>query len=168
MPFTTNLPPENTNPWYTDIVAAWSALTTFVNNLETSLAAKVNSSTYTSGMAAKADNASVVHLAGAETISGVKTFSGGINVPDNSLAIADVAGLASALAGGGGGSGDDFVRREYPIGSGLYPPRGVADEREVRWLGALQPSIALSTDPVDWATESVAMDGWDVFDRIYP
>lgn len=38
MPFTDNLPAENTNPWYTPLVTAWNNLKTFVNGLETSLA----------------------------------------------------------------------------------------------------------------------------------
>lgn len=68
MPFTANLPAENTDPWDTAIRAWDTSLKSFVNGLETTLgtkvssadlssglATKVNSSTYTSGMAAKAD-----------------------------------------------------------------------------------------------------------------
>lgn len=55
MPFNDNLPPQGTNPYYAPLVAAWAALKVFVNGLETSLAAKLNSSTYTTGMASKAD-----------------------------------------------------------------------------------------------------------------
>lgn len=55
MPFNDNLPAENTDPWYTTFVTAWNNLKTFVNGLETSLGNKVNSSTYTAGMALKAD-----------------------------------------------------------------------------------------------------------------
>jgi len=54
MPFNDNLPAENTNPWYTPLVAAWTNLKTFVNGLETAIATKVNSSTYVAGMATKA------------------------------------------------------------------------------------------------------------------
>lgn len=42
MPFTTQLPPENTDPWYTPLVNAWTALTSFVNGLETAIAGKAN------------------------------------------------------------------------------------------------------------------------------
>lgn len=55
MPLNDNLPAENTDPWYSGIVSAWANLKTFVNGLETSLSAKVNSSTYTAGLATKVD-----------------------------------------------------------------------------------------------------------------
>lgn len=42
MPFTDDLPAENTDPWFTPLVAAWTALKSFVNGLETSLADKVD------------------------------------------------------------------------------------------------------------------------------
>jgi len=42
MPFNTNLPAENTDPWYTPLVNAWAALTTFINGLESSLGDKAN------------------------------------------------------------------------------------------------------------------------------
>lgn len=42
MPFATSLPPENTDPWYTPLVNAWTALTNFVNGLETAIAGKAN------------------------------------------------------------------------------------------------------------------------------
>jgi hypothetical protein len=55
MPFNDNLPAENTDPWYTPLVAAWANLKTFVNGLETAIGTKVNSSTYVAGLAGKAD-----------------------------------------------------------------------------------------------------------------
>lgn len=42
MPFTQDLPAENTDPWYTQITQTWGALKTFVNDLETSLGGKVD------------------------------------------------------------------------------------------------------------------------------
>lgn len=57
MPFNDNLPAENTNPWYSPLAAAWANLKTFVNGLETSVNNKVNTATYTSGMAGKLDTA---------------------------------------------------------------------------------------------------------------
>lgn len=68
MPFNTNIPADGTKPWGGAFRTAWNALTTFINGLETSiaskasaadlssgLAGKVNTGTYTSGMANKAD-----------------------------------------------------------------------------------------------------------------
>jgi len=40
MPFNTNLPAENTDPWYTPLVNAWESLKTFVNGLETAISTK--------------------------------------------------------------------------------------------------------------------------------
>lgn len=40
MPFNDNLPAEETDPWYTPLVTAWTNLKAFVNGLETSLGNK--------------------------------------------------------------------------------------------------------------------------------
>lgn len=53
MPFNTNLPAENSDPWYAPLVAAWAALTAFVNGLETALTGKADTSALTSGLAGK-------------------------------------------------------------------------------------------------------------------
>lgn len=53
--------------------------------------------TISNQIAAKADDADVVHLTGDETIAGIKTFSSAPVVPDASFAIAKVDGLQSAL-----------------------------------------------------------------------
>ena len=68
MAFNSNLPADGKQPWGSDMRAAWTALTTFINGLETGLAGKassadlssglagkVNTATYTSGLAGKAD-----------------------------------------------------------------------------------------------------------------
>lgn len=66
------------------------------------LAAAINddasfATTVTAAIATKADDSAVVHLAGAETITGVKTFSFAPVVPDDSFTIAKTAGLQAAL-----------------------------------------------------------------------
>lgn len=53
MPLNANLPAENTDPWYTPIVAAWDAMKTFVNGLEAALSGKANTADL--GTAAAAD-----------------------------------------------------------------------------------------------------------------
>lgn len=53
--------------------------------------------TITAAIAAKADDSAVVHLTGAETIAGVKTFSDAPVVPDASFTIAKTSGLQAAL-----------------------------------------------------------------------
>lgn len=50
MPFNTPLPAENTDPWYAPLVTVWSALTAFLNALETALAGKASSSDLSNGL----------------------------------------------------------------------------------------------------------------------
>jgi Right handed beta helix region/Lower baseplate protein N-terminal domain len=49
-------------------------------------------------IAGKANNSEVVHLAGTETITGSKTFTGSISIPASSLPQSAVGGLTAALA----------------------------------------------------------------------
>lgn len=68
MPFSTDVPPEHTDPWFNPLHSAWAGLVSFINNLESALsgkvtqtdlsdglATKVNTTTYTTGLAGKAD-----------------------------------------------------------------------------------------------------------------
>ncbi|QNJ55950.1 hypothetical protein SEA_RASPUTIA_60 [Microbacterium phage Rasputia] len=62
MPYNENLPAENTDPWYTPLVAVWASLRNFVNGLESSLtsltaavAAKADAAALTAGLAGKID-----------------------------------------------------------------------------------------------------------------
>ena len=66
MPLNAELPPEGSGSWFAPFKAAWDAMTSFVNGLESSLSKKVNVSTYTSGMADKlsADDAAELDVAG--------------------------------------------------------------------------------------------------------
>ena len=69
-----------------------------LNELAAALGDDANyASTVTNALAAKADDQSVVHLTGAETIAGVKTFSDAPVVPDSAFAIAKITGLQAAL-----------------------------------------------------------------------
>jgi len=76
MPTWTPIPP-GTDPWGTLLDAT---LTTFSDAID-----------------AKAEDSATVHLSGAETITGAKTFSAAPAVPDASFAISKVNGLQSAL-----------------------------------------------------------------------
>lgn len=67
-----------------------------VNN--TSDANKPVSTAQASAIAAKATDSAVVHLANAESISGVKTFSVSPVVPDSSFTIAKTSGLSTSLS----------------------------------------------------------------------
>lgn len=55
MPLTDNIPAENTDPWYTGLATAWANMKTFVNGLETSIAALVTGKANTSHTHAAAD-----------------------------------------------------------------------------------------------------------------
>lgn len=70
MPFNTNLPAENTDPWYSGISAAWSALKTFVNGLESGLAATDTKATNAAAAAATADGKAVAAQSAAATADG--------------------------------------------------------------------------------------------------
>lgn len=112
MPFTEELPPENTNPWYLPLISAWGALTTFVNGLETTLANKVNSSTYSAGLAGKIDVTSRGVANGVATLDGAGKVPS-TQIPDIALSkfLGPVASQAAMLALNGQ-EGDWTVRTD--------------------------------------------------------
>ncbi|MCL1870990.1 MAG: hypothetical protein FWF90_11335 [Promicromonosporaceae bacterium] len=71
----------------------------------TSDANKPVSTAQAAAIAAKADDASVLHTSGNETAAGVKTFTSPPVVPDGSFTPAKVTGLAAALAAAVTGTG---------------------------------------------------------------
>ncbi len=77
--------------------AAPAALDT-LNELAAALGDDANyASTITTALSAKAADADVVKLTGAQTVAGIKTFSSAPVVPDAAFAIAKVSGLQTAL-----------------------------------------------------------------------
>ncbi len=95
MPLNDNLPAEGTNPWYTPMVTAWENLKTFVNGLETSVNNKVNTATYTAGLAAKLD-ASQKGAANGVASLGADSKLTAAQLPD--IAIADYLGAVANQA----------------------------------------------------------------------
>lgn len=74
------------------------ALLDTLNELAAAIGDDANyATTVTNALSAKANDQAVVHLQGAETIAGVKTFSDSPVVPDSSFAISAITGLQSAL-----------------------------------------------------------------------
>jgi hypothetical protein len=126
MPFTGTRPAENDTDWIAEDTAYDTALKAFVNALETSVNNKVNSSTYTSGLATKSD---VVHThtsaqitdfaeAAQDAINALLVGASGVT-----LAYDDVANTLTITGGGAGGGLDAEAVRDAIgvalIGTGL-------------------------------------------------
>lgn len=89
MPFTDNLPAENTDPWYTPLVNAWGNLKAFVNGLELALAGKADTSH--------------THAAG-DIVSGELSVARVPSLPTSKITGLDAA-LSSKVAGLNGATG---------------------------------------------------------------
>lgn len=79
MPFTGNLPAENTDPWYTPLATVWDQLKTFVNGLETAISGK--ESTLSAGAHVTIDRTDPAHpviSAAASPVSSVNTKTGDV------------------------------------------------------------------------------------------
>lgn len=95
MPINDTLPPENTDPWYSPLVTAWTNLLAFVNGLETSVNNKVNSSTYTAGLATKLDASQKGAASGVATLGSDSKLTS-TQLPD--LAVVDFLGTTASQA----------------------------------------------------------------------
>lgn len=106
MPFNTNLPTENTDPWYAPLTSSWAALKVFVNGLETSLGLKANAADL--GTAAAQNSTAFASSAqGAKADSAVQPVEIAGLVSD-----ADVAGLGTVGWG----------RAVFIANGGVVPP----------------------------------------------
>lgn len=106
MPLADNLLPEQgESPWYDKFVAAWNAMRTFVNNLETLIAGKANTShTHTTSQVTGLDSAlsgksDTGHTHTTAQVTGLDTALVGKAASTHTHTTAQVTGLDTALAG---------------------------------------------------------------------
>ena len=105
MPFNHPLPADKTKPWGDLVRAAWAAMTTFVNGLETALAGKASAShshpisQITSLQSALDSKASTSHSHTTSDVTGLDTALAGKAASSHTHTTSQVTGLDTALAG---------------------------------------------------------------------